>query len=618
MKKLLIPAICALLISAAGCNKFLDVVPDNVPTIDNAFTMRQEAMKYLFTCYSYMPYNSDPGSNPALCAGDEYWFARPYPVSEEPVQIAMGFMSPGTVYMNEWGRYYRALRDCNIFLDNIGKVVDLPDYERIRWVGEVKFLKAFYHYQLFLRYGPVPVVDKNLPISGSHEEYKVYRAPVDTLVKYIADLMLDASKTLPPEIADRSTEMGRITQAIALSMRAKVLVTAASPLFNGNTDHIGVGKTERPIFATTYDAAKWDTAVSACKLALEACERGRHKMYKFNELGTQLSEAMNIQMSLRNSLCEDWNPEIIWGNSQARSYTMQRLSLPRLDPDHLNNESVSGALGPTMKMAELFYSVHGVPIQEDHSYDYPGRFKLRTATAAEKEFIYEGYTTASLHFNREPRFYASLGFDGGMWMMKNKTFHIENKAGQWQSRKNIYDNNVTGYYAKKLVSWKNEIQAEHRLYVESYSWPEMRLADLYLLYAEALNESKGPTAEVYDYINRVRERAGLPTVQDAWTNWSRTPNKFSTKEGLRQIIQQERLIELAFEGSRFWDLRRWKRSVEELNKPINGWDIVQEKPEFYYRPRLVFRQSFQMRDYLWPIHEYDLLVNENLVQNPGW
>ncbi len=136
MKKFLIPAVCALMISAFGCNKFLDVVPDNVPTIDNAFTMRQEAMKYLFTCYSYMPLSSDPGSNPAIAAGDEYWVNRPYPISEEPVQIAMGFMSPGTVYMNDWNRYYRALRDCNIFLENIGKVVDLPDFERIRWVGK--------------------------------------------------------------------------------------------------------------------------------------------------------------------------------------------------------------------------------------------------------------------------------------------------------------------------------------------------------------------------------------------------------------------------------------------------------------------------------------------------
>lgn len=617
MKKLLIPALCALMIGAAGCNKFLDVVPDNVATIDNAFTMRQEAVKYLFTCYNYLPYNSDPGANPAIAAGDEYWINRPYPFDESPLQIAMGFMSPGSVYMNDWNKYYRALRDCNIFLENVDKVVDLPDYERIRWVGEVKFLKAFYHYQLFLRYGPVPVVDKNLPISGSQAEYKVFRTPVDSLVNYIADLMLEASKTLPPEIADRSTELGRITQPIALAMRAKVLVTAASPLFNGNPDH-AAGKGERPIFSTAYSAAKWDTAVSACKLALEACMRGRHQLYKFNELGTSLSPAMTTQMSLRNAMCEDWNPEIIWSNSQARAGYIQRLCMPRLDPDHLNNESVVGAFAPTMKIAELFYSEHGVPILEDHSWDYAGRYKLRTATAAEKEFIYEGYTTASLHFNREPRFYAALAFDGSMWMMKNKTFHVENKAGQWQSRKNIYDNNLTGYYAKKLISWKNEIQAEHRLYVEAYSWPEMRLADLYLLYAEALNEAKGPVAEALEYVNRVRERADLPTVQDAWTNWSRQPNKFTTKEGLRQIIQQERLIELSFEGHRFWDLRRWKRSVEELNKPINGWDMVQEKPEFYYRPRLIFRQSFQTRDYLWPIHENDLLVNENLVQNPGW
>ncbi|WP_298714358.1 RagB/SusD family nutrient uptake outer membrane protein [Chitinophaga sp.] len=617
MKRLLYIAALFLTV-ATGCKSFLDVVPDNVPTINNAFTMRQEAIKYLGTCYSYMPSSSEPGGNPALLAGDEYWQIRPYVASEEPWQIAMGFISPSTVYMYEWEHYYRALRDCNIFLENVGKVVDLADYERIRWVGEVKFLKAYYHWQLFLRYGPIPLVEKNLPIDGNHAEYKVYRAPVDSVINYISNLMMEAAATLPYEIADRSTEMGRVTAAAALSIRAKVLVTAASPLFNGNPDHAGAGKGERSIFATTYDPKKWERAVAACDTAIKACARGRHLLYQFSELGISLSPAMTTQMSLRNAMCEDWNREIILGNSQSRTYSLQTATMPRLDPNRLANESVSGALAPTMKMAEMFYSEHGVPIQEDIAWDYPNRFKLRKAVAAENEFIYEGYTTVGLHYNREPRFYASLGFDGGIWLMKNATYHIENKAGQWQSRKNIYDNNVTGYYAKKVISWKNEIQPEHRISVESYSWPEMRLADLYLLYAEALNEVNGPNPTSIEYVDYIRTRAGIPGVVEAWTNWSRVPNKFTTKEGLRQIIQQERLNELAFEGHRFWDLRRWKRSIDELNKPIMGWDMVQEKPEFYYRPRLLYRQSFQMRDYLWPLHENDLLVNENLVQNPGW
>lgn len=618
MKKICYILAMVLAGGSFGCKSFLDVVPDNVATINNAFTMRQEAIKYLGTCYSYMPRSGDASNNPAIAAGDEYWQVPPYSHGEAPWQIAMGFMSPGSVYMNAWDHYYRALRDCNIFLENVDKVVDLPDYEKIRWVGEVKFLKAYYHYQLFLRYGPIPLVDKNLPIAAHHSTFKVYRTPVDSVINYISNLMMEASTTLPYEIANRSSELGRITATAALSIRARVLVTAASPLFNGNPDHAGIGKGERQIFATTYDPKKWERAVAACDTALKACLRGRVQLYKFAELGTSISPAMTTQMSLRNAMCEAWNTEIIMGNSQSTAGSIQTAAMPRLDPARLDNEAVQGAFAPTMKLAEMFYSEHGVPIAEDIEWDYINRYKLRKAVAAEKEFIFEGYTTAGLHFNREPRFYATLGFDGGMWLMKNETYHIENKGGQWQSQKNIFDNNVTGYYAKKLISWKNEILTEHRAHIEAYAWPEMRLADLYLLYAEAINEAYGPTATALDYINRVRERAGIPGVEEAWTNWSKNPTKFTTKEGFRQIVQQERLNELALEGQRFWDLRRWKRSAIELNKPIMGWDMAQEKAEFFYRPRLIYRQNFQMRDYLWPIHENDLLINENLVQNPGW
>src|SRR6202008_3121426 len=101
------------------------------------------------------------------------------------------------------------------------------------------------------------------------------------------------------------------------------------------------------------------------------------------------------------------------------------------------------------------------------------------------------------------------------------------------------------------------------------------LADLYLMYAEALNEVKGYSTEDTHWINLVRERASLPTVEESWTNYSTDPSKYTTKEGLREIIQQERAIELMFEGHRYWDLKRWKKAHVALNQPIKAWDITQ-------------------------------------------
>jgi hypothetical protein len=160
--------------------------------------------------------------------------------------------------------------------------------------------------------------------------------------------------------------------------------------------------------------------------------------------------------------------------------------------------------------------------------------------------------------------------------------------------------------------------ADGTLTYENYPWPEMRLSDLYLLYSEALNEANGPNAEAYKWINLVRQRAGLKPVDEAWTNFSTDPAKYTTQSGFRQIIHQERMIELAFEGQRFWDLRRWKEAHIVLNAPILGWNNAAIDAASYYKPVLLFSQSFNMRDYFWPIEIGEFLKNRNIIQTPGW
>src|SRR5690606_12154092 len=154
-------------------------------------------------------------------------------------------------------------------------------------------------------------------------------------------------------------------------------------------------------------------------------------------------------------------------------------------------------------------------------------------------------------------------------------------------------------------------ESSHSL--EAYPWPEIRLADLYLLYAEALNEV-GRGDDAIAWIDLVRARAGLKGVKESWTNYSINSAKFSTKQGLRSIIQQERSVELSFEGHRFWDLRSWRTAGQELNQGIHGWTIDQESAVGYYRPRLLWNQQFiAPRDYLWPLRQDELIVNTNLV-----
>jgi hypothetical protein len=202
--------------------------------------------------------------------------------------------------------------------------------------------------------------------------------------------------------------------------------------------------------------------------------------------------------------------------------------------------------------------------------------------------------------------------------MKNGMFNIQSKIGQYSGKKQSRLYSITGYYNKKVVNWNMVVSATSGASYESYPWPIMRLSDLYLLYAESLCENNKLT-EALPYLNAIRARAGLPTVEDSWTNHSKFPDKYKNQTGLRDIIHHERGIEMAFEGSRFWDLRRWKTASKELNSAIYGWDIVQESYEDYNNRVLLFNQKFiAPRDYFWPIKEYDIQINPNLVQNLGW
>ena len=627
--KIQILVLCMAIMSSCK-NDFLDVVPDNVATIDNAFTNRIEAEKFLFTCYSYLPNESDIYVNPAILAGDEFWTYWPITslsrLPVDPQQIARGNQNIVDPFLNYWDGnrggqpLFRALRDCNIFLDNVDKVVDLDPVMKTRWIGEVQFLKAYYHFYLLRMYGPIHVIDKNIPISASTEEVRVRRDPVDKVVNYIVALLDSAATNLPSKIANRSSELGHATKPAALSLKAKTLVMAASPLFNGNSDYGQLKNADgSQLFNTQYDAEKWVQAAKACKEAITECETAGLKLYEFNSSLVNIPDTLKRQMTIRNSVTEPWNAELIWGYSNSQLGRIQTQAMPRLDPGRTTNESALGQLAPTLKMAELFYTENGVPITEDKEWDYAERYSLKKAEGNDKNYILNGYTTAYLHFNREARFYADMAFDGSIWYMQNRTWDVKAKLGQAQSRKSAFGYSITGYFTKKLVNWKFVIQDGQAYTTELYPWPMIRLADLYLLYAEALNESGKPYAEALEYLNKVRSRSGLPTVENSWTNFSTNPTKFTTKEGLREIIHRERAIELAFEGQRFWDLRRWKEASAALNASVAGWDIEQAEEAAYYRPKLLYSQKFiAPRDYFWPIREHDIIVNPNILQNQGW
>jgi hypothetical protein len=626
----------ALSLTSLSCKKYLDVTPENVGTIDYAFRNRNEAENYLFTCYATLQQFVYPQSNVGFTTSGEVIFPNDLinnqgidPTGFNLIRGTQNSANPG---LNFWDgenggqSIFKAIRRCNTMLENIDKPIDLSEPEKLRWIAEVKFLKAYYHFYLFRLYGPIPIIDVNLPITSSTEEVKVKRAPVDEVVNYIVRLLDEAAPNLPNVIQNQIRELGRVTKPVALSVKAEVLATAASPLFNGNTDYANLkNKDGQALFNQTVEPAKWDKAAAAALEAITVSEANGIKLNKFATPAniTRLSDSLRTLLDIQTAITEKWdvNTELIWAlNPDYGSF--ESYNMPRLTAKSAANIIAQGTFAAPISQQELFYTNHGVPITEDNSWDYTNRNTLRTGDDANRFYIHNGYETIKGHFNREPRFYADMAFDGSVWfgngnVAQENLYYVQARSsGSFAGPKDNIRINITGYWPKKLVNYLTVYDENYNQ--AGYHMPLIRLAGLYLLYAEALNEQGKAYSESIVYLDRVRARAGLKGVVESWSNYSKTPNKFMSKEGLRQIIHQERRIELAFESQAGWDLRRWKEMQTVLSKPLQGWNIYEEQSLNYYRPRTLLTPVFNLRNYLWPIKDYNLVVNGNLVQNPNW
>lgn len=620
----------------SSCSDYLNVVPDNIPTINHAFNNRVNAEKYLFTCYSYLPNPTDPNGNEALLGGYESWIAPEgwwYFDNSNNLwawRLARDGQNSNDPLLNSWdggngaGNLFVGIRDCNIFLENIDKPVDLEEYEKIRWVAEVKFLKAYYHYYLLRKYGPIPITDKNLPVSAKPEEVRVHREPVDDVVKYIAGLLDDCFEGLPDDIQNQTQEMGRITKSIALALKAKVLTLGASPIFNGNPYYANIKDNKgRNLFSTTEDPQKWVTAIAAIDSAIRFAESHGASIYYYKGFDP-ITDSTRIKLNVRGAVTQRWNSEIIWGSTKNDNF-LQQVAAVRLQNAPASSPIVS-MMSPTIQVAERFYSNNGVPIEEDKTWDYPNRYKTSIAPKEERYYVKEGYETANLNLKREPRFYASLNFDGcivyGNGVIGDSDYsklnYAQMKKGQTGGMTASEKYSATGYLPKKLVGVETVIK-ESNWTSKRYSFPMIRLADLYLMYSEALNESKAaPDADVYFWIDEIRKRAGLKGVVESWATYTNNSGEAKTKEGMRKIIRRERLIELAFEGEPYWDLLRWKEAENEFKKPITGWNVRGDNAAEYYEIKTITQPKFTIKNYLFPIKQNSLDVNPNLVQNWGW
>lgn len=638
-------------LGAAGCNGYLNVVPDDgMASVEKAFNLRSRAIQYLATCYSYLPHDGESGADPALLGSDEFWDLYGRIVSNTSGRvpstmsnIARGNMSANYVYSNNWASLYQGIRCCDILIENVDRVPDMDETEKIQWKAEADFLKAYFHFELVRKWGPIPVIYESLPIDTDVEHVRLFRNTIDECFDHILGLLDKAEPNLPLTVI--SSEFGRVSQSVCAAFRARVAVYAASPLFNGNEEEASlVDKRGTRLFPAKSEAdklARWTYAMEACEHALDVCENeASYQLFTKEDLDFRMVDSLKTTLALRDAFnlrsnidANSANREVIWGNTQSSSSLMlyfQRLCQPILS-EYTDMLGGYRFIGVPLKIAEQFYTSNGLPISNDSQWASINPYETRSGDAQHSFFIEDGHSTAKLNFNREPRFYAFLGFDGGKWLGQLANFNdlapedvptLFCRLGSAHGKTTSETGPVTGYFPKKLFPNSSRWTAANTFSSYYFAWPNIRLVDLYLLYAEAINEAEGPagphSAELFSRLDAVRARAGIPDVKTSWDEYSNMPGYYNSQVGMRDIIHKERLNELAFECHRFWDLRRWKEAAAEYEKGIYGFTVTASVPEDYCTRQFIYEQKFGLKDYFWPIPISFIEVNNNLVQNIGW
>lgn len=641
------------LAGVSSCSDYLDVVPDNTITLEDLFKSQEEAWDALAKVYSYMP-RIDETHSSMWTLGDE--FLGRLDLNENTgnlrgLRIMRGLQSVSNPLLGTWSgtgngkRYYTAIRQANVFLSLIERVPDMTDIEKKEWAAQVKFLKAYYHFLLIQQYGPIVIADDMITPDATEEQLSQRRSTVEESFNFVLQLMDEAIPDLKERVT--ATLAGQVDQVIAKSIKARVLLFRASPFFNGNQEYFGdfFNEENQPFFPLTYDKEKWKAAIDAIDVAIAACEKNGVQLYKYEapvyifdrEVYAENPENVQRIYDLRFAITQPWNKELIWGFSNLNYYNQGELA-------HSTNmrlpEGYGGGItntpgyswqwmGATYRMAERYYTKNGVPIDEDKTFPADKKWTItQTPGANDPEYkelagiMQPGAETINLYLNREPRFYANLAITGGYWRSHSVRINTMMYAGQdggFNSSQHTTDYFETGIGIKKFVHM--ESKSDHWARTVKYPYPIIRLADLYLMKAEALNEyNDAPTQEVYNAINLVRERAGVPDVEAVWADASivKTVNKHRTKEGMRDIILQERGIELAFEGSRFFDMVRYKRAVMEFSTPIWGWKYTGTTGADFFNLEVKQTRRFTITDHLWPIDLNEINTNSNLIQNPGW
>ncbi|MFT3822591.1 MAG: RagB/SusD family nutrient uptake outer membrane protein [Chitinophagaceae bacterium] len=578
---MLIAGIVTLSTMMTGCAKdFLEKPKGGSVTVDTIFHTQKQAQYAVADMYGWciptgfvMNASGDsredvltdqvhlllPGA--AWVAGNlnfQYYIAGgmapTYSIDRGPI-TARG--STSTIAFNGW---YKSIRKANLVLKNIGSVTDATP----EWISDVRgqalFCRTIAHYSAFRLYGGIPIVADVLEGDGN---ISIPRASVQSVVDTLVSWCDRAASLLP---ATRpTTDYGRVTSLAALALKARILLYAASPLYNTPDNMkaaIGAARygdaRDSVLCYSSYSKERWKRAADAAKAVIDAASASGVVLYNTSKPTTTAKTDNYAGLGDYEAVCNNvfgttgtyGNPEMILVNTYNQN-----------DPNR-DGWADWGRYNTSKVRMMGWGAKNDVPIEFLQMYEKNDGTKWSVAVSAtgnDFKTYFEG-------LNLDPRAYQSLAW-GGQWYNSGKTFLPYYKAsadggyakGSLVDDTNAGDNTGSAIESSKFVARVDNNNDNH------FAWPVLRLAEFYLSYAEALNEYSGPAGDAFTYLNLIRQRAGMPN-KDA----SMLPDQAS----FRTAIQNERSIELAFEDHRYNDLHRWLTAHVVLNQTLHGFAVT--------------------------------------------
>jgi hypothetical protein len=583
-----------------SCKKYLSQVPEENISLDKTFQSWPTANRFLANVYSRIPNEygqRDPGGDDNAgvwtCASDEAeitWQDRP------SQNINNGSWDANTGISGAyWTHYYQGIRAASVFIQKADGISGISADQIKQHKAEARALRAIYYFYLMRIYGPVVLMgEEPVPVDAN---LQVPRSSYDECTDYVVSELEKAAADLPLSYVI-DVDGGRITKGVALAIRAQALMYAASPLFNGNTDYAALkNKDGKQLISQTYDAGKWAKAAAAYK---DFITQFVPSVY---DLNIEMSNGViDPYMSCKNAIIKDWNKEAIFVRVPNSIGPWQYALTPFHDGAPGGNDSRGGtAIDPTQNMVDAFFTANGRSIDDPLSgYQSSGYSVFQAPLDDQARSIYNPWV------NREPRFYVNITYSNSLWLntQNGKIYTDFAYHGNSGHSKTSNDYSRTGYVARKAMGfgkWDFNNRTEILL----------RLAEVYLNYAECLNESDPGNADILKYLNLIRVRAGVPAYGSAGLD---AP---ASQDEMRTALRKERRVELAFENNRFFDVRRWKIAEQTDNGPMYGLNIDFDLPDF--TKVVVFENRvFKKQHYLFPLPSNDVNNDRELVQNTGW